>query len=171
MRPNAIQRAISFVVIDWETFILIGGRLMSVLFLLRTRVSLAFLALGLALVLAAACNGDDGGGTTPAGGETPAAGGATAEIQMLPGTTFDTDELTIDAGVDVTITADNTSGFHSFAVYNSRDEAESDSDSIAETETCNAPCVESVSVNLAAGEYFFRCEVHPTNMTGTLIVQ
>ncbi len=145
---------------------------MFVLLLLRSRVSLAFLALGLALILAAACSGDDGGGgTTPAGGETPAAGGDAAEIQMLPGTTFDTDELIIAADTDVTITADNTSGFHSFAVYSSRDEAESGSDSIAETGTCSAPCVDSVSVNLVAGEYFFRCEVHPTNMTGALIVQ
>ena len=143
---------------------------MSVLFDLRGRVSLAFLALGLALVLAAACNGDDGGGTTPVGGETPAADGA-PEIQMLPGTKFDTGELIIDADSDVTITADNTSGFHNFAVYNSKDEAEGGSEPIDETETCNAPCVDSVSVNLAAGEYFFRCEVHPNIMTGVLTVQ
>ena len=142
---------------------------MSVLFLLRSRVSLAFLALGLALVLAAACNGDDGGGTTPAGGETPAGDGATAEIQMLPGTTFDTDELTINAGVDVTITADNTDGTHNFAAYTG-DPGEG-GELIDETEICSAPCVNSVSVNLASGEYFFRCEVHPTIMTGTLIVQ
>ncbi len=47
---------------------------MSVLFLFRSRLSLAFIALGLALVLAAACNGDDGaeGGETPAADETPA---------------------------------------------------------------------------------------------------
>ncbi|MCH7998209.1 MAG: hypothetical protein IIA91_01865 [Chloroflexi bacterium] len=146
---------------------------MSVLIVLRSRVSLAFLALGLALILAVACNGDDGGGgETPVADEEPeAVGGATAEIQMLPGTTFDTDELIIGAGVDVKITADNTNGFHSFAVYNSEDDAVGGEESIAETETCSAPCVDSVSVNLAAGEYFFRCEVHPTTMTGTLIVQ
>ncbi len=151
---------------------------MSVLFVLRSRVSLAFIALGLALILAAACNGDDGSGATPAADETAAAdeepeagGGDTAVIQMVPGHAFDTRELTIAAGVAVTITADNTDGFHSFAVYSSRDVAESGSGPITETETCNAPCVDSVSVNLAAGEYFFRCEVHPTIMTGTLIVQ
>ncbi len=144
---------------------------MSVLFVLRSRVSLAFLALGLALILAVACNGDDGGGgETPVAGETPPGGGDTAGIQMVPGNAFDTRELTIAAGVAVTITADNTDGFHSFAVYNSRDEAEGGSEPIDETETCNAPCVDSVSVNLAAGEYFFRCEVHPTIMTGTLTV-
>ncbi len=145
---------------------------MSVLFLLRSRVSLAFLALGLALILAAACNGDDGGGTTPAGGETPADGetpaanGDTAEIRMLPGTTFSTGELSIAAGVDVTITADNTDGTHNFAAYTAED-----GELIGKTEICNAPCVDSVTLNLAAGEYFFRCEVHPSIMTGTLIVQ
>ncbi len=143
---------------------------MSVLFVLRSRVSLALLALGLALILAVACNGDDGGGgRTPAADETPAAGGATAEIQMLPGTTFDTDELTIAADTDVTITADNTDGTHNFAAYTG-DPGEG-GELIDETEICGAPCVESVSVNLAAGEYFFRCEVHPTIMTGTLIAQ
>lgn len=151
---------------------------MSVLFFLRSRVSLAFLALGLALILAVACNGDDGGGgetpvasETPVADEEPEAGGGPAEIQMLPGTAFDTDELIIGAGVDVKITVDNTDGFHNFAVYISEDDALGGEDSIAETETCNAPCVDSVSVNLAAGEYFFRCEVHPTIMTGTLTVQ
>ena len=146
---------------------------MSVLIVLRSRVSLAFLALGLALILAAACNGDDGGGgETPVADEEPEVGGGdSAEIQMLPGSTFDTDELIIGADVDVKITADNTNGFHSFAVYNSEDDALGGEESIAETETCSAPCVDSVSVNLAVGEYFFRCEVHPTTMTGTLIVQ
>lgn len=142
---------------------------MSVLFVLRSRVSLAFLALGLALILAVACNGDDDGGTTPAGGETPAAGGDTAEIQMLPGLTFDKSELTIAADTDVTITAENTDDTHNFAAYT--DDPGEGGELIDETEICSAPCVESVTVNLAAGEYFFRCEVHPTIMTGTLIVQ
>ena len=155
---------------------------MSVLFVLRSRVSLAFLALGLALILAAACNGDDGGDTTPAGGETPAGGGDTAAdeepeagggdsagIQMLPGTTFDKGELTVAADTDVTITADNTDGTHNFAAYTG-DPGEG-GELIDQTGVCSAPCVDSVSVNLAAGEYFFRCEVHPAIMTGTLVVQ
>ena len=144
---------------------------MSILSFFRSRVSLAFIALGLALVLAVACNGDGDGDGDDGGGTTPA-GGATAEIQMLPGITFDTDELTIDADADVTITADNTDGFHNFAVYISRDEAEDPAiEPIGQTEIESAPFVDTVTLNLAAGEYFFRCEVHPSNMTGTLIVQ
>ncbi len=150
---------------------------MSVVFLLRSRVSLALLALGVALIVAAAC-GDDGddaeefaAGETPAGGETPAAGGGTAEIQMLPGNTFSTGELTIVADAEVTITADNTDGTHNFAVFSSEDAAGGGEGPIAETEICGAPCVNSVNVNLAAGEYFFRCQVHPAIMTGTLVVQ
>ena len=146
---------------------------MSVLFLLRSRVSLAFIALGLALVLAVACNGDgDGDGDGDDGGGTTPAGGASAEIKMLPGITFDTDELTIAADADVTITADNTDGFHNFAVYNSRDEAEDPAiEPIGQTEIESAPFVDTVTLNLAAGEYFFRCEVHPNIMTGTLTAQ
>ncbi len=141
---------------------------MSVFTFIRRPIFVALLALGAILVLAAACGDDDGGADeTPSGGETPAAGGATAEIKMLPLTTFDTTELTIAADTDVTITADNTDGTHSFSVYTD----ESASENLGMTEICTAPCVDSVTLNLAAGEYFFRCEVHPTIMTGTLIAE
>ena len=152
---------------------------MSIFSFVRRRIFVALLVLGVALILVAACNGDDDdGGETPAGetpagetpvGETPAAGGDTAEIQMLPGLTFDKSELTIAADADVTITADNTDDTHNFAAYT--DDPGEGGELIDETEICSAPCVNSVTVNLAAGEYFFRCEVHPTIMTGTLIVQ
>ena len=142
--------------------------------ILRSRIFVALLALGAVLVVAAACNGDDDGGAdeTPSGGETPTAGGATAEIKMLPGITFDTAELTIAADADVTVTADNTDGTHNFAVYNSRDEAEDPAiEPIGQTVIETAPFVDTVTLNLAAGEYFFRCDVHPNIMTGTLIAQ
>ena len=155
----------------------------------RGRLLVALVALSVALLLAAACSssggdgsktpaagqtpaGDGGNGTgqTPAAGQTPS-GGATAEIKMVAGTAFDKDELRIPAGTQVTITADNTDGFHSFAVYESEDAAQSGEDPVAETEPCGAPCKKTVDVTLAAGEHYFRCEVHPSVMTGTIIAE
>lgn len=157
---------------------------MFVLSIVRSRSFLAPLVLGAALLVAAACGGGGDGGETPAAGRTPAAedtpvadetptgGGATAEISMDPINQFDTAELTIAAGTEVTITADNTdTGIpHNFAVYTSRDAAESGEGALTATEICNAPCTDTATLTLSAGEYFFRCDVHPVQMTGTLVV-
>jgi plastocyanin len=146
---------------------------------------LAPLVIGAALLVAVACGDDGDGGETPAAGQTPAVGdtpaadetptdgGATAEISMIPSIQFDTAELTIAAGTEVTITVDNTdTGIpHNFAVYTSRDAAESGEEALAVTDICTAPCTDTVTLNLSAGEYFFRCEVHPGQMTGTLLVE
>jgi len=161
---------------------------MCILIPVRGPLFAALLALSMVFLLAAGCNGDGdgGGGKTPAAGEspagqTPATGqtptggqtppGATAEIKMVAGTAFDKDELRIPAGTQVTITADNTDGFHSFAVYESEEAAQSGEDPVAETEACNSPCKKTVEVTLAAGEHYFHCEVHPTVMTGALIAE
>jgi len=150
---------------------------MSALAFSRVRFLAPLLVLGLALAVAAACGGDEGGGQAPAAqetpplGETPAGGQAAAEIKMLPGIRFDRSELTIPADTEVTITVDNTDGRHSFAVYASEAAAQSGADPIAETEICTAPCTDSITVNLSAGQYFFRCQVHPTIMKGTLIAE
>lgn len=149
---------------------------MSIRSFLRSRVFVALLVLGAALAIAAACSSDDdGGGETPAGGgETPAAdggggGGATADIAMVPSIQFDKSELTIAADTDVAVTADNTDeGIqHNFSVYAD----DSASESLGKTDICAGPCTNVVSLNLSAGEYFFRCDVHPAVMMGTLIVE
>ena len=155
---------------------------MPILTPVRGRLFVALLALAAALLLAAGCSNDSGGDKTPAAGQTPAtgqtpaagqtpSGGATAEIKMVAGTAFDKDELRIPADTVVEITADNTDGFHSFAVFESQDAAESGEDPIAETETCSAPCKRTVEVQLSAGEHFFRCQVHTTAMTGTITAE
>ena len=107
----------------------------------------------------------------PAPTATPAPGGAPGglSIAMTPTIQFDTDTLTIDANTDVSVLADNvdTGVPHNFAVYTD-DSAE---ELLGRTDICNAPCQETVVINLPAGEYFFRCDVHPIQMVGTLIVQ
>jgi plastocyanin len=160
---------------------------MTVLNFVRGRVFLVPVALGLALLLAVACSSGGGGGQTPAADRTPASGqtpasgetatagetpggGDTAEIKMVPGSAFDKAELTIPADTEVTITADNTNGFHSFAVYESEDAAQSGEDPIAETEPCGAPCKEAVQVNLSPGEHYFRCQIH-NSMNGVLVAE
>jgi plastocyanin len=141
--------------------------------------SLFILALALAV---AACGGDDDDdGATPtatdtpppAATDTPTPAASSFEIKMVPVIAFDTDELTIPADTDVTIVADNTeTGIpHNFSVWESREVAESGGTAIGLTTLCNGPCVEELTVNVSAGEYFFRCDVHPLTMIGTLTAQ
>lgn len=150
--------------------------------LLRSPLSMAVAVLGIAL-LAAACGGDEEeappvatpSGETPAAESTPS--GETppgeVEIKMVPSIRFDRDELTIPANQDVTITADNEDGSvrHNFAVYLSEEDARTGGEPLARTEICSAPCTRAVTLNLAPGEYFFLCEVHPSQMTGKLVVE
>jgi len=155
---------------------------MPILTPVRGRLFVALLALAAALLLAAACSSSDGGdktpaagqtaatGQTPAAGETPS-GGATAEIQMVAGTAFSTDELRIPANTAVEITADNTDGFHSFQVFESQAAAENGEAPIAETEACGSPCKKTAQVTLTPGEHFFRCGIHTTRMTGSIIAE
>jgi plastocyanin len=143
---------------------------MPILTPVRGRLFVALLALAAALLLAAGCSNDSGGDKTPATGQTPS-GAATAEIKMVAGTAFSTDELRIPANTPIAITADNTDGFHSFAVYESEAAAQNGEDPIAETESCSAPCKRTVEVNLSAGEHFFRCQVHTTAMAGTITAE
>jgi len=148
---------------------------------LRGRLFVALLALAVVLLLAAACSSSDGGDKTPAAGQSPAtgqtpaagqtpSGGATAEIKMVPGTAFDKDELTIPADTQVTITADNTSGFHALAVFESEADADGGADPVAEADPCGAPCQQKITVNLAAGEHYFRCQIH-NSMNGVIVAE
>ena len=154
---------------------------MPILTPVRGRLFVALLALAAALLLAAGCSNDSGGdktpsvGQTPATGQTPAvgqtpSGGATAEIKAIEGTKWDTAELRIAADTAVEITADITAGFHAFAVFGSEAAAQGGEAPVAEAEACSAPCQQKVTVTLAAGEHYFRCQIH-NSMDGTLIAE
>lgn len=83
---------------------------------------------------------------------------------------FDKDTLEELAGESFTIVFENRDDAipHNFAIYTD----DSASEEVAKTEIENGPVVQELEVDgLDAGEYFFRCDVHPTTMTGTLIVQ
>jgi len=127
-------------------------------------------------VLVGGTVGDNGGETVPrapvAATAPPASpGGApVVEVKMVPTIKFDVSEITLPANTAATVRANNTDGAtsHNWAAYTDSSAAES----IAMTEICSAPCVEEVSFTTPGpGEYFFHCDVHPTQMTGKLLVQ
>ncbi len=144
-------------------------------------------SLAVTFVLAFAIGNNDGG----IGGEeaeedgavaeeTPTDGGTTGEgtvveIAMIPVILFDTTDVTVPAGQTVTLTADNRDAgiLHNWAVYESRDVAESEGPSaaIALTEIC-VDCTETITFEPPPpGDYFFRCDVHPVQMVGTFVVE
>ncbi len=98
--------------------------------------------------------------------------GQTVEISAF-GIAFDTDTITIDADGEVRIRFDNRDEGvdHNIAVYgSSADLTEVSPGSVGLI--FQGPEVDDTVFDIpAAGEYFFRCDVHPTLMTGTFTVQ
>lgn len=83
---------------------------------------------------------------------------------------FDVETLAAPAGVAFTIVFDNRDrGIpHNIAVYRSGPPA---TDQLAMTEVERGPRIQRLAVPaLEPGRYFYQCDVHPTTMTGTLMV-
>ncbi|HWC13120.1 MAG TPA: cupredoxin domain-containing protein, partial [Actinomycetota bacterium] len=95
-------------------------------------------------------------------------GGGTTETITAAGIAFGTDQLTFPAGEPTTLTFENEdSAPHNVAIYETKEATEElfvgrTIDGGASTEY-KIPALE-------AGEYFFRCDVHPS-MTGTVTVK
>ena len=126
------------------------------------------LSLSLALGLAACADGDTESSTAGNGGDASAAastgadGGSTAEVSG--GTVEVTAE---DIAFSVETITNNEAVPHNFSVYTEEGGEEiAIGDVIGEGET------DEISIDaLEPGEYFFVCDVHATEMTGTLIVE
>ncbi len=103
------------------------------------------------------------------GAEEPPADGTVVDVAMIPVIQFDTVDITVPAGGEVTLTADNqdTGILHNWALYTD----ESASEQLAATELC-IDCTETITFDPPdPGVYFFRCDVHPIQMVGTFVVE
>jgi plastocyanin len=142
----------------------------------RRILSIAALSVGAALVLGvAACGGDDETSssattraTTPAGGATTgggeAAGETTAEV-TAEDFNFDPKSFSVAAGEEVTVTLDNKgSATHTLTVF--KDEGFTEPVAGADTKNVSAGSKGEFKTTFTAGEYYFRCQRHPTQMQG-----
>jgi plastocyanin len=96
-------------------------------------------------------------------GPAPASADVTIAAEALA---FSTATLTVPADSDFTMAFDNREAVpHNVSIY----EDDSATDALFTGETITGPRTVTYEVPaLQAGEYFFRCDVHPTQMTGTV---
>lgn len=113
---------------------------------------------------AAASAGTGGDGAT--GGEGAVSGG-TVEV-TADDMAFNVDTITAPAGESFTVTFTNNEAVpHNFSVY-----TEEGGEEIAVGNVINEGETDEITIEgLEPGEYFFVCDVHPTEMTGTLVVE
>lgn len=141
------------------------------LFALRRSAHLGLAAMFI-LVMAACAPADDGGngatdGGDNTGGGTVAVSGGTVEI-TADDLAFDANVIQATAGEAFTVTfVNNDTMPHNISFY-----MEEGGEEIVVGEVINGGETVEVEVPaLDAGEYFFVCDVHPAEMTGSLVVE
>lgn len=142
----------------------------------RARVLL--MAVTAAGLIAAACGGDDSGeertaqpaqSSTAAPTVTPGQASGSALKVIGKDITFDKTELEANSGA-ITIEFDNQDDAipHNFHVFKGTGPS---GESVDLTEVTAGPVVQTLTVQLDPGTYFYHCDVHPNQMKGTLVVQ
>jgi plastocyanin len=106
---------------------------------------------------------DDGGSTTP--------GGPVNVTLVARNLAFDKRTITASPGVDVTVTLDNQDAgvLHNVSFYTNR--SASTKIFVGELKAGVTQSVEKFKSPGSAGNYFFRCDAHPDQMTGTFVVK
>ena len=130
-----------------------------------------FLFLGALLAGAVGACGDDDdeggdGGAETAGATTPAGGASTAEVDAAD-FSFTPNEFTVAAGEEVTVVLNNTGDApHTLTVYS--DEEFTEPVPGADTGTVNLDESGDFAATFEAGEYYFQCQFHLSQMQGEL---
>jgi plastocyanin len=139
------------------------------------------LALSILLAAAVACGGgggDDGDGgddvtpadTTPADGD----GGEVSFDVSMGDNFFEPKEFTVPAGATVTfnLTNDGTA-IHNMRVAGADNEYGTEDDVLSDPDLVNAGDTAALPWEAPedAGDHDFRCELHPTDMFGTITVE
>ena len=110
----------------------------------------------------------EGGGEGTDGGSV---GGPVTVRLVAKDLKYDKRSITAGAGAQITLTLDNADPgvLHNIAFYTNR----SATTKIAATETKPGPVLEELRFTAPSspGNYFYRCDVHPDTMTGTLVVK
>lgn len=138
---------------------------------------LGFIAVALVVALAACTSATPAATPTPSG-KTPAGPTATAApagkaitISLTAqNMAFDKNTITVSAGASVTIDFNNkdTGISHNFALYT--DSTATKSIFVGQIIMGPATTQYKFTAPTMPGTYFFRCDVHPTQMTGSFVV-
>lgn len=131
------------------------------------RGALVTLVATLALALAACAPAGDGADDGTGGGATATVTGGTVEI-TADDLEFNVDTIEAPAGEAFTVVFTNLeSAQHNWAIY-----TEENGEVIAQGEFIGQDQTDEIEVEaLEPGEYFFVCDVHPQEMTGTVVVE
>ena len=107
--------------------------------------------------------------SAPAGGEEPPGNGGSGITLVAQNAAFDTDQLSLPADEPTVVTLDNQDALpHNLSIY---EDDSVESDLFIGAEVAGGASVDYDVPALETGEYFFRCDLHPTSMTGTVTVE
>jgi len=126
-----------------------------------------------AAVLAACGDGEPGSKTAtpvraPAGAASPTQPPTPDITIVAKNLLFDQTDLTAAAGI-INVALDNRDAGDVHNVHFFRGAADGGT-SVGMTSVTQGLSTETITLNLAAGSYFFQCDVHPALMKGTLTV-
>jgi plastocyanin len=123
------------------------------------------------IVIAQLNIGEAEGEAAPAGGEQPAAAAADGTV-VAEQTSFNTDTIELKTGEDASIPFENKDPFdHNIAIYENAADAEAQESAIFDGDLISATSTTYEFPAPPKGEYLFQCDLHPTTMAGTVVVE